>query len=287
MSYLVEPFTDFHPYKHGLLKLKPWETQFPWLIAGFSKRTGGSSAEPYASLNTGLHVGDDPRKVIDNRQIISQQIGRPFNTWVSANQVHEAVVQYVDQASAGRGRQSMTDALPDVDGLYTNNPRLTLTMMYADCVPLFFVAPEKKLIGLAHAGWRGTVKNIAKEMVTRWVSEYGCPPQNIYAAIGPSISGCCYEIDNGVAQYFNPHQGFSKNVLLSSKADERWMLDLKKANVELLVQAGIMPEHIEVSQWCTSCRTDLFFSHRREYGKTGRMVAFIALKEEERFEHRA
>lgn len=173
----------------------------------------------------------------------------------------------------GKGSLSTQTAIADVDGLLTAQDDICLISFYADCVPLYFFEPTKRLIGLAHAGWRGTVKQIAKEMVHTMVEKMNANPKYIYAAIGPSIGACCYEVDNYVAQ--SVHNMLPRADVIKSHANNRYMLDLKECNRQIMIEAGILPEHIAMTQYCTGCDTTRFFSHRKESGKTGRMASWI------------
>jgi YfiH family protein len=157
--------------------------------------------------------------------------------------------------------------------------------MYADCVPLYFFDPVRHAVGLAHAGWKGTVGGIARMAVRRMTESFGSKPEELLAAIGPSIGVCCYEVDEAVAakvrpvlEEIGPEPEQQERVLQSGRSAGKYMLDLQTFNRLLLLEAGILSAHIELSHLCTSCNTDRFFSHRAEGGRTGRMVAWIALR---------
>ncbi|TGV09491.1 peptidoglycan editing factor PgeF, partial [Mesorhizobium sp. M00.F.Ca.ET.186.01.1.1] len=159
-----------------------------------------------------------------------------------------------------------------------------LTSFYADCVPLFFLDPATGAIGLAHAGWKGTVGRIAEEMVKSLQAHCGAQPADIRVAIGPSIGGCCYEVDERIMTQVRTSAQNWETAVTASAAAEKYMLDLRQLNTEILLEAGIAKQHLLVTDWCTSCRTDLFFSHRKEAGAagtTGRMASYIGWKETE------
>ncbi|HZG55174.1 MAG TPA: peptidoglycan editing factor PgeF, partial [Paenibacillus sp.] len=262
----------------SLLRWSSWEERFPWLSAGFSTRIGGTSAEPWSSLNCGLHVGDADADVVENRRRVAIAAGFAPEGWTCAEQVHGVQVRVVEASDAGRGFASRDDAIPATDALLTNVPGVMLNSFYADCVPLWFVDPVRRAVGVAHAGWRGSVADIAGETVRAFAKAFGSAPSELYAAIGPSIRGCCYEVDDHVAMHIRKDAESS----ITPSSPGRYLLDLAKFNRQKLTEAGILPNRIEISQYCTSCRTDLFFSHRKENGRTGRMTAWIARKEEVR-----
>ncbi|HET7522158.1 MAG TPA: peptidoglycan editing factor PgeF [Bacillales bacterium] len=255
------------------LKLVRWER----VMAGITTRNGGKSDPPYDHMNLGFHVQDDPDAVLANRERAAQAIGVPLHRWVCAEQVHGADIEKVTTEDAGRGAKRPANSVPAVDGLYTRDGDVLLVLGYADCVPLYFSAPRHGLVGIAHAGWRGTAANIAGHMVDRWVKEEGVPVDNIFAAVGPSIGGCCYEVDDRVIEAVDAALGPKAGKPYRQTNGNRYLLDLKECNRKLFLQAGISENHIECSCYCTSCRTDLFYSHRKENGRTGRMSGFIGM----------
>jgi YfiH family protein len=264
-----------------VLFLGRWMDQHPWLTAGFSTRLGGRSHPPFESLNCGLHVGDRPIDVVQNRNRLILLQGFSFEQWTCANQVHGSRLHHVGVQDRGKGNASLDTAIPDVDGLYTSHRNIFLASFYADCVPLFFVDPVQRVIGIAHAGWKGTVSHIGRKMIQHWQEEFSSRLSDIQVAIGPAIGGCCYEVDDAVMDHIKPFAEHLSTEAFTSNHNGKYQLDLKQINHDLIKKAGIPSENIEVSRWCTSCRSDLFFSHRKEKGKTGRMTAFIAIKEEE------
>jgi YfiH family protein len=279
----MEPFLLVETQSLDYFELKPWSVQYPELIVGFSSRNHGTSEAPLHSLNLALHVGDEKESVIANRQHLVNQLEVPFEAWTCAEQVHGKDIYMVTNADRGRGRMDRDDAIPSVDGLLTQEKGIFLTAYYADCVPLYFYDPLKKVIGVAHAGWKGTALQIAEEMVKRMKERFGCDPTQLRAAIGPSIGQCCYEVDTKVIDQIK--EGIApidseNHPAIIDKENGRFMLDLKEVNRQILLKAGILPYHIELTRRCTSCRTDSFYSHRKENGKTGRMAAWIGLRSE-------
>ncbi|MBH5316890.1 peptidoglycan editing factor PgeF [Paenibacillus sp. GSMTC-2017] len=283
----MEPFiqTKSNTAKEpSLFLLSQWMQGNHSLSAGFSGREGGVSVAPWTSLNIGLHVGDSVSDVIDNRKRLTTAIGWPFEAWTCAEQVHSNRVSIVTEKERGKGRMAMADTIGDCDAIMTNVPGVLLASFYADCVPLYFYAEEAGAIALAHAGWRGTVENIAKETILAMGYEYGVKPENIKAAIGPSIGSCCYEVDGVVIQEVERvmnelqlNETIMQNCIASSQNGKAY-LNLKEINRQIMIKAGILPIHIELTKWCTGCRTDLFYSHRMEGGSTGRMASWIGIR---------
>lgn len=256
------------------LRIPEWEEAYPNLVVGFTLRTGGESIAPFASQNMGLHVGDDPSAVIRNREALSNRLQIPFDGWTCADQVHGNHVERISLEQRGAGRQTLADCIRDTDGLHTNEAGLLLTSFYADCVPLYFFAPEKRAIGLAHAGWKGTVSRIAEEMIRAFQHEYGCSVEEIHVAIGPSIRGCCYEVDERIITEVKKASD-NWQECITDLSNGKYLLDLAEVNQSILIACGLKQEQIMRSHWCTSCHPELFYSYRKEGGKTGRMASFM------------
>lgn len=250
------------------------------IVSFFSDRVDGVSEAPFSRANLGLHVGDDPAAVIANRERLAEKAGLPLDTWVAGEQVHGSDVTVVTEEMRGRGARELDSMLPSTDALITDVPGITLTTYAADCVPILFADEDKGAIGVAHAGWKGTVAKIAGKTVRALVDTYGTNPSSVRVRIGPSIGPCCYEVDERVADAVREAFPSRSEKLLTANENGRWQLDLWRANVEALLEAGVWPEHIERMDACTSCRNDLYFSYRKEGGKTGRLAGLIALQEE-------
>ncbi len=264
-----------------LLLIEQWTSRNPRLLAGITTRNGGVSSPPFSSLNMGLHVSDDPALVLQNRKRLADVTGIPLSSWVVGEQVHGVKAAKVGRADRGSGAVEQATAIPGSDGLYTLEAGVLLTAFYADCVPLFFYAPDHQFMGLAHAGWRGTVSNMAQKMVEAYTDKEGLPHDGLYAAIGPAIGSCCYEVDQAVIDAVNNiAPDCPAAVYKASGRDGHYMLDIKELNRYLLIQAGVPEKNIIVTGYCTSCSDNLFFSHRRDEGKSGRMLSFIGMKEE-------
>jgi polyphenol oxidase len=262
-----------------LLLLRP-SYPFSEVTAGFTTKHGGMSSGAFATFNLGLHVGDDRAVVVHNRQRLADLLQFPLEQWICCEQIHDARIEKVTAGQNGRGAADYSSAIAGADGLYTNEAGVLLALCFADCVPLYFMAPKHGMIGLAHAGWKGTVKNIAGKMVRLWQEREHIPLADIYVAIGPSIGACCYVVDDRVIVHVDRVLQGEQPLVYRQVSPGQYALDLKALNQMLLMKAGIRKDHIYVSSYCTSCADHLFFSHRRDQGKTGRMMAFIGRKEE-------
>ncbi|ABX04194.1 MAG TPA: peptidoglycan editing factor PgeF [Herpetosiphon sp.] len=253
---------------------------YPELIHGISTRQGGVSVPPHATLNLGFSRPDDPSAVLANRRRFADRVGFRLDDVILAGQVHGTTVAVVGELQRGRGAIDRETTLPPADGLVTNQPGLVLWANFADCTPLLFFDPVAQAVGVAHAGWQGTVNNIAQVMISTMQAQFGSEPANILVAIGPAIGPCCYEVDQpvigAVEQAFAEH---TSQVLLRQLGKQRPHFDLWAANAHWLEQAGIQPANLIRMNMCTACHHDRFFSHRHERGATGRFAAVIGLRE--------
>ncbi|TYR82642.1 peptidoglycan editing factor PgeF [Priestia megaterium] len=271
-----EPFKKSH--HESFMWLSSWMDDSEKLVAGFTTKNGGVSTSPFSSFNLGLHVNDDAKTVITNREHLAEKLNMPLSNWVCAEQVHGNTIQKVTKTERGKGIYEYADGISGTDGLYTNESDVLLALCYADCVPLYFYAPSHNMIGLAHAGWKGTVKNIGGRMIDCWVNQEQIPVEDIYVTIGPSIEACCYTVDKRVISFVD---AIAKDANVYTEVSTgQYALDLKQLNAYLLKNAGVLDKQIIVSSYCTSCQDELFFSHRRDQGKTGRMFSFIGFKED-------
>lgn len=254
-------------------------SSFPEELAahGLSGRKGGVSKAPWASLDLGLHVGDDPEAVAENRRRYLAALGLDAARFVTPEQVHGEHIARVGEAEAGRGALVYKDSIPETDALITNVPKLPLLLCFADCTPILFLDPVHRAVGIAHGGWKGTVRRIGQKTVARMHEEFGTKPEELLTAIGPSIGPCCYEIGPEVEAKFReafPHH----EAELFTNAEGKTHLSLWAANRIQLLDAGVLPEHIDEAKTCTSCHHEDFFSYRADGGRTGRMAAVIALR---------
>uniref|UniRef100_A0A1S2M9Z0 Purine nucleoside phosphorylase n=1 Tax=Anaerobacillus isosaccharinicus TaxID=1532552 RepID=A0A1S2M9Z0_9BACI len=256
------------------MSVEPFKQMNDRLLVGFTTRKDGYSMEPYSSLNLGLHVHDNDEEVIANREKLANELQIALANWVFSEQVHGSNIKKVSKKDCGAGTHELTNAILDTDGLYTNDKNVLLASLYADCVPLYFYSPTYNIVGLAHAGWKGTVGGIGPKMVQRWTEDEQIPLEAIYVAIGPSISKEKYEVDDFVISKVKDVVTNHHHLLYEEVKPNKYLLDLKELNKQLLIRVGIKEEHIFVSNYCTYKESDLFFSYRREQ-QTGRMMSFI------------
>ncbi len=245
---------------------------------GFSTRLGGVSEGCLSSMNLSFTRGDDPEKVRENFRRMGMAIGFETKDLVLSDQTHTTNVRLVTEADRGKGFDRERD-YTDVDGLITDTPGLMLVTIYADCVPLYFVDPVHKAVGLSHSGWKGTVHRIGKVTLERMKEAFGTRPEDVQAAIGPSICQDCYEVSEDVARAFMDE--FADQLddrLVYRKGNGKYQLNLWNANERILLEAGIRPEHLSITNICTCCNHELLFSHRASHGQRGNLAAFLGLK---------
>lgn len=245
----------------------------------FSTRIGGVSTGDLGTMNLSYSRGDKKENVDENFRRIAEILDSDVKDFVLSQQTHTTNVRVVTNADRGKGIIKELD-YTDVDGLVTNEPGIVLSTFYADCVPLYFLDPVKKVIGLSHSGWRGTVNKMGKVTVDTMVKEYGCNRSDILAAIGPSICVDCYEVSRDVADAFTEAFAGADNLdkIVCPKSEEKAMLDLWQANYAVFLEAGIEPGHITLPDICTACNKELLFSHRASNGKRGNLGAFLMLE---------
>ncbi|MFR2188620.1 MAG: peptidoglycan editing factor PgeF [Blautia sp.] len=252
--------------------------ELPGIIHGFSSRLGGVSEGFLSSMNLSFSRGDEPERVRENFRRIAESIGFSEKDLVFSMQTHTANVRRVGREDCGRGLERPVGYC-DVDGLVTNEPGVVLATFYADCVPLFFVDPVHHCIGLSHSGWRGTVGKIGKATVETMAREFGSEPGDLLAAVGPSICQECYEVSEEVIGLFR--ENFAEELwpkLFYRKANGHYQLNLWEANRLIFQEAGILPQHITVTDICTACNPELLFSHRASGGKRGNLAGFLEIK---------
>jgi len=267
-----------------------------WLAHGFSTRPGGASELNGARvLNLGFTDWDSRDRVLENRKKFFAAIGASKLRVVTLRQIHSDIPHRVDAASA------RSDEAPQGDALFTREPSILLAVQTADCVPILLADTKRQAVAAIHAGWRGTLRRIAAKALGRMQMELGTRPEDVIAALGPGIGRCCYEVGSDVAREFhaqfpNAREWFDGpfDALASGENDPNWLpwltmrppghpppsprvnLDLIAANRAILVDAGVPARQISASGFCTACRTDLFFSYRRERS-TGRLIAAIGI----------
>ncbi len=249
----------------------------------YSTRFGGVSKDEFASMNLGFNTNDKKENITSNFMIISEELDVEYEKLVNARQTHSTKVVSVNMNDAGKGiyKEAFED---EVDGLITNEKNLVLVGTFADCVPIYFYDKAKQVIALAHAGWRGTLGNIASQVIQKMKSDYGTNESDVVALIGPSISKCCFEVskdvENEVKNILNQDEynecvrPIATNTV---KQEEKYFVDLKLINKLFLEKSGLLSENIKISDICTCCQSDKFHSHRKTKGKRGANAAFISL----------
>ena len=276
-----------------VLRAAPFD-KIPWLVHGFSTRPGGVSAsDGERVLNLGFTEWDTRENVLENRRRFQAALGAPDHTLVSLRQFHSDVVRLFDAAPPEpcRGDASATD-----------RHGLLLAVQTADCVPILLADTRRRVVAAVHAGWRGTLRRIVQKTVGRMRMEYGTRPEDLVAAIGPAIGGCCYEVGTEVARDFSSQFAQAEEWFDELRTGEepnplQWLnmmppghqpppknvrLDLRKANRAQLLDAGLSGKNIFVSDLCTACRSDLLFSYRKEGPQSGRLMAVIGIREDSR-----
>ncbi len=252
----------------------------------FSTRLGGVSDGIYSSMNLGYTRGDVRENVDENFRRMTNVLNCSPDDFVSSVQTHTTNIRLVTKDDAGKGVTRPVD-YGDVDGLITNEQGIVLTTFYADCVPLFFVDPIHRAIGLSHSGWRGTVKRMGKVTIDAMHEHFGTEPSDLICGIGPSICMDCYEVSEDVADEFMKE--FSGCLLsagdtrddhkfLMSKGNDKYLLDLRGANRLIMLEAGVPSDNIELPGICTCCNPDYLFSHRATNGKRGNMAGFLGIE---------
>ena len=251
----------------------PWTRQ-PGLVHAILTRHGGVSRPPYASLNLGSAVGDDPAAVAANHARVCAALGIDAGRLVKCHLVHGRAIHVVTAADAGQWRGQ-------ADGMVTAEAGVFLTMRFADCVPILLHDPRRRAVGIVHAGWRGTLQDVAGAAVRTMVEVLGCAPGDISAVIGPAIGPCCYEVGDEVisaARAVLPPSDCATLFRRRSDNGGRPHFDMWEANRRQLLAAGV--GRVAVMGLCTACHSDQFFSHRAEGGRTGRFGAVIGYRDQ-------
>jgi polyphenol oxidase len=244
-----------------------------FLTHAFCTRRGGVSQDDYKSLNMSFREGDEEFRVLTNWDKLACAFDIPLEYFLVLNQVHGDNIFVIKPHG---DYFSSCEAL-EYDAIVTTRANVAICIKTADCVPVFIVDRVKKVIAAVHAGWRGSALSITAKVVRLMRTQYGSLPGDILAAIGPSISKCCYEVDSATADAFRTHTNF-ESFLKSSKRKNHWMLDLVEANRLQLRDAGIPENNIDVDGSCTACNQNIFFSHRASGGITGRQINFMMIK---------
>ena len=242
-------------------------------VHAFTTRLGGVSKAPFDSLNLGLHRGDRDENVAENRRLLANALGFDLERLVLTHQTHSDIVRVV----TGRDAVGFDHRLyPESDGIITNEPGVALWIFTADCTPILLWDSVSGAVGAVHAGWRGTASQIGGKAVKKMAEVFGCDPKNIHAAIGPNIGFCCFETDSDVPQAMLRSFGDEANDHIQQKGS-KYYVNLKELNALALRRAGV--ENIAISDACTACQCDRFWSHRVTKGIRGSQGAVIVCKE--------
>jgi len=222
---------------------------------------------PY-SFSLALHTNEEPSQILKNRNLLKEYF--PKMNFVVANQTHSSNIHIVTK-SQEIGWQKLEEAIEDCDALITNQPNIMLTILTADCVPILLLDPKQKVVSAIHAGWKGTEQEIVFKTVEKMKEKFNSNPSDIIAGVAPSIGKCCYEVDWNVAQHFENIENAYE------KIGEKYMLDLPYINKSQLLKAGLKEENIELSNVCTACEVEHYFSYRKENGCAGRFMSMIGI----------
>lgn len=241
----------------------------------FSTKYGGVSSGVYKSMNLAFRE-DEKSNVIKNFEIICSSIGIDYKTTVFSSQTHDDKIYKVTKNDIGKGLINESD-IYGYDALITNEKNIALVTFYADCVPIFLVDPIKKVIGMAHSGWRGTVKEIGAKTVLEMTKEYNCNVKDMLVGIAPSIKKCCFQVGEEVVKQFNDTLDFAYKYICEDEEKDKYKIDLQGIIIESLKKIGISNKNIENSNICTVCNSDMFFSHRVMGDKRGSLAGIISL----------
>lgn len=274
-----------YPVKSSVMTLKGEQTPYltfnklneiSFIRHAFSTRLGGVSQGVCQSMNLAFGRGDDRETVLENYRLICKSADFDYESLCGSVQVHEARVRRVGKEDRGHGilKERLWES---ADALITDCKDVTLVTYYADCTPVFFADTRNHAIGLAHAGWRGTVERICVNTVNKMREEFGTKPEDLICAVGPVIGKCCYEIDGECVERFKALTEIDTASILSEKPNGKFMADLALTNKLLLMRAGVNEANIAVSDLCTCCNSELLWSHRSTGGKRGTMAAFMKI----------
>ena len=246
------------------------------IVHGFSTRKGGVSPTPWDSLTLDARRGEDLANVQENFRRLCTALDTDVQRAVLSRQVHRSDVRRVTAEDCGKGLWQPQD-YDSADALVTDVPGIPLIVFSADCNVLLLHDPVRRVIGAAHAGWRGTAAGIAAETVRVMAEDYGCDPADLRAAIGPAIGPCCFETDGDVPEALRAALGDAAEPFMAWNGS-KWHIDLKAVNALWLQKAGVT--HIDICDHCTACRPDLYWSHRKMGLRRGEQAALIALRED-------
>ena len=250
-------------------------TQSGMVRHGFTTRRGGVSTGYYSSMNMGFSRGENREAVAENYRILAKALELDETAFVATQQTHTTNILQVTAADKGCG-VTRARTYQDVDGLMTNEKGINLVIFGADCVPVFLLDPKNRAIGLAHCGWKGTADRMAEHIVRQMERAYGSNPEDLIAAIGPSIGKCCFQVDDPVVNLFRKQIAFADDIIFEDPTEEgKYKIDLWETNRRLMADCGV--KNIETAGLCTMCDTQRFYSHRKMGEKRGVMAGVMTL----------
>lgn len=257
---------------------------FPHISHAVFTRLQGFSRAPFSGLNASFTTGDKPESVRRNKAAIEQALGLPL---VGSKPVHGASVTIIERSELTPsldGARSLQTRLRETpaDAMLTDAPGVALCWAFGDCSPILLYDPEHTAIALVHAGWRGAAAGVVFEAIRAMETRYETRPEALLAGLGPSIGSCCYEVNEQVREAFVKEQHVADCAVFDERMGDdgapHLFLDVAASNERQLLAAGVTPDHLIASDYCTGCRTDLFFSHRREPWPSGRFAVAIGLR---------
>lgn len=258
----------------GYLTFKGFE-KYSYITHAFSTRIGGVSKNEFKSMNLSFSRGDSEECVTENYKLFCKALNFDINKLVRGNQVHGTNIVKITEKILNK--KNFNELVFDsCDGFVTNVPGAVLTTFHADCPAVFMIDTKNKAIGLAHAGWRGTVAKISQKLLSTLIDEYGSSENDIVCAVGPGIGKCCFEFSKTALREFDK-LNIDNFYINSDKNAEKIYIDILEVNKKLLLKSGIKEENIFVSDVCSNCNKDLLFSHRATKGHRGNNAAFMSI----------
>lgn len=242
----------------------------------FTTKNGGVSKGCFESLNLGFNRGDSNENVVENYKILCNALSLDYKNIVFGKQIHKTEIKNITKQDCGNGILFPTKFV-GFDGFITNEKNVIMVTFHADCVPLFFLDTITKTAALVHAGWRGTVNQIALKTVDKMINDYGASVENILCGIGPSIGVCCFQVGKEVREEYIKKLPFSSKFIFDDTEKEKYKIDLWGINKEMLIKKGLKSENIEIADICTKCSKNLFYSHRNSGTNRGTMIAIMTL----------
>ncbi len=256
--------------KVGYLTFKKFE-QYPFLSHAFSTRLGGVSKNEFSSMNFYLSGSETPENIEENYKIFCLALGYDRKKLVRSLQIHGNKIKIITDEDVKSGNLNFSGA----DGFITDIPGVVLKTSHADCCPVYMFDLVKKVVGLAHAGWRGTVSKIAENLARNFTEKFGSKKENLMCALGPCIGKCCFEVGEGVKNEF---EALNLGMTFEKNKNNKFNIDLKETNKRILENFGVPSKNIVKSDICSCCNKDWLFSHRATQGKRGNNAAFITIK---------